>query len=474
MNKKNIASGFFITGFKRIFTQVAQILLSIIIARLVSPSDYGILGIIMVLVHISTVFIDNGLGSALIYKHNLNQNDINTVFTFNVCLSSLFYIIIFFTAPFISSFFEIPSLNIYLKVCSIIIFIDSLYIVSTAILKVQGKYTKLAIANFSSTTISGIVGIFFAYIGLGIWALVIQSITKSCINLLILTTNSVKPKFGFKISSFKALFSYSINIFTASSITKIVEEFTTFFIGKVYNAYDLGIYSRSSQFAMIPNTGIGSAVNVVIFPTLSGLKNNLEAFSHTFKEFIIKLAIISIPIYFTLSLIAKPMIMTVLTEKWQETIIYLQILCFGRILCLISTVTIQALNACGRTDLSMKQQFYKLGIKTIMLFSCMFFGLFWVVIAEALYNIIQYFITNCYSKKILGYGIKQQIYDIYKYIIICIIDYIICYYIMSISNSYIYQLFAGITMFIVIYLIAICLIGEKHQLISIINLIKRK
>ena len=114
---------------------------------------------------------------------------------------------------------------------------------------------------------------------------------------------------------------------------------------------------------MIPNTGIGSAVNVVIFPTLSGLKNNLEAFSHTFKEFIIKLAIISIPIYFTLSLIAKPMIMTVLTEKWQETIIYLQILCFGRILCLISTVTIQALNACGRTDLSMKQQFYKLGIK---------------------------------------------------------------------------------------------------------------
>ncbi len=295
MNKKNIASGFFITGFERIFTQGAQILLSIVIARLVSPSDYGILGIIMVLVHISTVFIDNGLGSALIYKHNLNQNDINTVFTFNVCLSSLFYIIIFFTAPFISSFFEIPSLNIYLKVCSIIIFIDSLYIVSTAILKVQGKYTKLAIANFSSTTISGIVGIFFAYIGLGIWALVIQSITKSCINLLILTTNSIKPKFGFKISSFKALFSYSINIFTASSITKIVEEFTTFFIGKVYNAYDLGIYSRSSQFAMIPNTGIGSAVNVVIFPTLSGLKNNLEAFSHTFKEFIIKLAIISIP-----------------------------------------------------------------------------------------------------------------------------------------------------------------------------------
>ena len=131
MNKKNIASGFFITGFERIFTQGAQILLSIIIARLVSPSDYGILGIIMVLVHISTVFIDNGLGSALIYKHNLNQNDINTVFTFNVCLSSLFYIIIFFTAPFISSFFEIPSLNIYLKVCSIIIYCLNSYFKST-------------------------------------------------------------------------------------------------------------------------------------------------------------------------------------------------------------------------------------------------------------------------------------------------------------------------------------------------------
>lgn len=271
--KSNLTRGFAWTAVDRFSNLFIQFVLGIIIARLVSPEEYGILGILMVFINISQVFIDSGLSSALIYHNELTSKNLNTTFFFNIVISSIIYSIIFVCSPIIECFYNLPKLNLYLRVSAVVLFVNSLVDVPTSILKIKLDFKSLAISNLCSTLISGIIGVFLAYKGMGIWALIIQLLSRNCFQMILLYIQSRWiPRLMFDFITFKELYRYGINIFSASCLTKVIEEGTSFIIAKALTPFNLGIYSRSLQFASLPSTSVGGIIMSALFLLCHQLK----------------------------------------------------------------------------------------------------------------------------------------------------------------------------------------------------------
>lgn len=455
LSSNKIIKGFAWTALERFSTQFVQFILGIIIARLITPNEYGILGILLVFINISQVFIDSGLGSALIYQSSIKKEETNTIFTVNLVISLILFIIIYSFSDAIASFFNLRQLTTYLRVSSLVLIGNSLIVVPTALLKISMDFKSLAISNFLSTLISGIVGVFMAYMGYGIWALIYQLLLKSGTQaVLLLILSKWIPRLKFHKQCFNRLYNYGIKIFAASCLTKITDEGTSFLIGKVLSPYKLGIYSRSIQFASLPSTSFGAIVSSVLFPSLSNTKEDKSRFNILLKQSIIYQAFISIPLFFWLAMICDPMIRLILTNKWGDVIPILQILSLGRILFPIANISEQAMNALGRSDLFLKQQTVKMTLKFILIITALKFGIIAIAIAESIYNIILYFITNYYGRKILDYPIRKQLNDIKVFIFGATLSTIIGYEIMFLTNSlYLKILISLLTVFILYFFI---------------------
>ncbi len=417
MNSNKIVKGFAWTAIERFSIQFVQFILGIIIARLITPAEYGVLGILMVFINISQVFIDSGLGSALIYYNNSKKEDVQTTFTFNLGISTILFIILYFASPYLEIFFHLDHLSKYMQVSALVLFTNSLIVVPTALLKIRLDFRSLAISNLTSTVLSGITGVVMAYLGYGVWALIGQLLSKSFLQFILLFIQCKWiPCISFHKESFKRLYNYGIKIFSASCITKIVDESTSFFIGKVLAPSCLGIFTRANQFASLPATSLGTIVSSVLFPALSSIKNDQE-FESVYIKSIKYQALLSIPLFLWIAMICEPMIKLLLTDKWIEVVPILQILCLGRILAPTTNITEQALNAQGRSDLFLKQQSIKMCCKTILIICAIPFGLTAIASADALFTLSQFFITNHYAPKISKYNSLDILKIIYPFIL---------------------------------------------------------
>ena len=298
MNSNKIVKGFAWTAIERFSIQFVQFILGIIIARLITPAEYGVLGILMVFINISQVFIDSGLGSALIYYNNSKKEDVQTTFTFNLGISTILFIILYFASPYLEIFFHLDHLSKYMQVSALVLFTNSLIVVPTALLKIRLDFRSLAISNLTSTVLSGITGVVMAYLGYGVWALIGQLLSKSFLQFILLFIQCKWiPHLSFHKESFKRLYNYGIKIFSASCITKIVDESTSFFIGKVLAPSSLGIFTRANQFASLPTTSLGTIISSVLFPALSSLKSNNKDFESVYIKSIKYQALLSIPLF---------------------------------------------------------------------------------------------------------------------------------------------------------------------------------
>lgn len=452
---ENLSKGLSWTTLERFSTQFIQLILGIIIARLVTPEEYGILGILLIFINIAQIFIDSGLGSALIYRNKVDAGGLGTVFIFNILISTLFSLAIYVGAPYLESFFNIPHLANYLKACILIIFANNFIVVPTAILKIQLAFKSLAFANFVSSTVGGIIGVFFAFNGWGVWALVIMTICKSVLaSLLLFYQSKWFPSFSFSRHIFHELYSYAIKIFSASLITTFVEQLSSFVIGKFLSPFSLGIFTRSNQFANLPCTSFGQIVTTVLFPSFVNKSKNQDELSKTYHKCLKVIAFISFPMFIWIAMLSKPLILLFLTDKWADCIIILQILCIGRILFLLANVTEQMLIAIGRSDLFFMQQMVKMGFKILFLTIGLFFGVIGVAFAEALYNLIQFFITNHYAKKMMNISNKKQLYFVLPFIISAFISAMPGFIIAEFYDNYVICiLFASIIAVVSYYLL---------------------
>lgn len=453
------------TAIERFTNQFVQLLVSIIIARIISPEEYGVLGILLVFTNIAQVFIDSGLGNSLIYFNNLDRKYLDTTFVFNSAVSIVVVVGLFILAPNVERFYNLPNLGVYLRSVSLVLITNSAIVVPTAILKVKLDFRSLSITNLISNCVSAIIGVFMAYIGTGIWALIGQILSKSLLqSTILLITCKWFPKCSFDTTSFKKLYKYGVNIFGTSILTKFTDEGITSAIGKFLSPYNLGLYSRSGQFATFPTSFIGSLVNTVLYPSLSSMKDNKKKYNQLFEASLEIQAAFTIPLYLILAMVAEPIIIILLTEKWIDAVPVFQILCAGRVLAPLAITTEQNLMAKGRSDLFLKQQIFKLLLKIILVIIALPFGIIAIAFADAIQTIMQFFITNAVARNTIGYTIKMQIKIIYPYIISSLLAVGAGYSFSFISNGLIFQLIGSTITAILIYIFLISLF--KRELIK--------
>lgn len=464
-DKRKITNGFAWTAIERFAVMATQFVLGILLARLIPPTEYGILGILMVFISVSEVFVDSGFGNAIIYFNNLEKKDLSTAFTFNVGVGFFFYVLLFLLSPLIENFFALSNLSLYIKVSALALVLNSIIVVPTAIIKVKLNFKSIAVANITATVISGIVGFTMAYMGAGIWALIAQLLSRSTMQVLILTILCHwLPSIYISKQSFLKLYRYGINLFGASCITRILDEGTQFFIGKVLTPFNLGIYTRGNQFASLPGTVLGAVINTVIFPSLSSLKDDVERFDRVYRKAIVMQAVLTTPIFLFLAMCSEPLIKILITEKWIAAVPIMQILCVGRVLSPVSNITEQMLNANGRSDLFLKQQIVKVVVKFTFVVAALRFGIIAVALADMIYTWSRFFITNYFARNVNKYHTFKQLKDISPFIASAVIAGLLGYVAVYIFHNDFIRLTTSLFVSCSLYWLLVSRVFKKGEL----------
>jgi len=398
---------------ERLSVQLVSFILTIVLARLLTPSEYGTIGLLIVFISFSQVFIDSGFSKALIQKQNRTDDDISTVFYFNLFIAIICYVSLYFLAPLISGFYEISKLENLLKVLSISLFFNALFAIPNTLLSIDMNFKSITKVNFSSTVISGLIAIYLAYDGFGEWALVYQTLIKSFLMAVFFwIAVKWKPIMIFSKKSFFELFNFGSKLLVNSLMNNIVNNFASLFIAKVINTQQLGFYTRGTQNADTAFSTINSIIDNVLLPGLAPLQNQLELLIDGTKKIIKTAAVVVIPIFLGLSIIAKPLIILLLTEKWSMAIPIMQLICLSRLITIISGININLLYVLGRSDLALKQQYFKIAIRIVLLVVALQYGIIIIAAAELATTIIHFFINTYYPGKMMKYGAIQQIKDI--------------------------------------------------------------
>lgn len=398
---------------ERLSVQGIQFILGIILARILSPTEYGTIGLLMVIIVFMQVFVDSGFSKALIQKQDRTQTDISTVFFFNIIISFVCYLLLWITIPFIADFYNNESLIDLMRVISLSLIFGAFFSIPTTLLTIKFDFKAIARTNLIATILSGIIAVWMAYEGYGVWALVLQTLLKSILTVLLMWFQiKWKPTLVFSKTSFQSLFSYGSKLLLSSVLNMSVNNFSILFIAKVTTIKDLGFYNRGTQFADMIFTIFSSVLDSVLLPSLASIQNEREKLIHLTRLTIKFTALIATPILLGLACIAEPLIKFLLTDKWLETVPIMQIICLARLITIISGINVNVLYAIGRTDLALKQQYIKLIIRIVFLVIAIKYGIIFLALAELFSTIIHFFINTYYPGKILNYGSLEQIKDL--------------------------------------------------------------
>ena len=306
--KKRAVNGVAWSAVERFSVQGLQFIMGLVLARLLLPSDYGLVGMLAIFLAISQTLVDSGFSSALIQKKNRNETDYSTAFFFNIGVGLFFYLILFFTAPLIADFYKISELSSLTKVIGINVFITSLAIVQRAKLTIKLDFKTQAKASLASIFIGGCVGIAMAYKGYGVWALVVQSLLRNGLNTLFLWLLSKwTPKVVFSKASFKELFSFGSKLLGAGLLDTIYRNIYLIIIGKIFSARELGFYTRAKQFQQLPSENITGIIQRVTFPVLSSIQDDDEKLLKAYRTFIKLSVFVVFPLMIGLAIVAEPL-----------------------------------------------------------------------------------------------------------------------------------------------------------------------
>ncbi|WP_291964830.1 lipopolysaccharide biosynthesis protein, partial [Maribacter sp.] len=398
---------------ERLSVQLVSFALTIVLARLLTPKEYGTVGLLIVFISFSQVFIDSGFSKALIQKQDRTNEDISTVFYFNLLVALICYLTLWISAPLISDFYNIPKLDNLLKVLSISLFFNALFAIPNTLLSIDMNFKSITKVNFISTVISGLAAIYLAYQNFGEWALVYQTLIKSILMaLLFWFSTKWMPLLLFSKDSFKNLFGFGSKLLVNSIMNNLVNNFASLFIAKIISAQQLGYYTRGTQNADTAFSTINSIIDNVLLPGLAPLQNQLELLIEGTKKIIKTAALLVVPLFVGLTIISKPLIILLLTDKWVLAIPIMQLICLSRLITIISGVNINLLYVLGRSDLALKQQYFKIAIRIILLIFALRYGIVMIAIAELVSTVIHFFINTYYPGKMMKYGAKDQIKDI--------------------------------------------------------------
>lgn len=402
--------------------QIIQFGLGIILARLLSPSDYGTVGMLGIFIAISNTFIDSGFSSALIRKLERTEDDYSTVFFTNFAISIAFALVLVGIAPWVAKFYNMPILCPILRVQSLSLILYALAAVQTAKLAAEVNFKTLAKANLIAAPLSGVIGIGLAYIGWGVWALVCQNLLSAALRLIfIILQCRWFPKWRFSKQSFDELWGFGKNMLGASLLSAIYFNLDSIIIGKFFTPASLGNYTRGTQIARLPVDNINGVLNNVTYPVLAKLQNDTERLIAAYRKYI---KLTSMCIFFCCTLLAalaKPLILFLLTDKWINAIIYLQVFSFAIMFDHLCVINLNLIKIKGRSDLILKLEVIKRIISFAILFAAIPFGVLGICVSKVIYTFIAVYINTYYNGKLFGMGFISQFNDYSKYLLLSLI-----------------------------------------------------
>lgn len=402
--------------------QIIQFVLGIILARLLTPSDYGTIGMLSVFIAISNVFIDSGFSSALIRKIDRKDEDYSTVFVTNFVISLVCAAILVIIAPWVADFYNMPILCPVLRVQSISLVLYALMAVQTTKLTADVNFKALAKSSLIASPLSGIIGIALAYIGCGVWALVAQNLLSIVFKFAsIMYQCRWFPQIGFSKQSFDELFGFGKNMLGASILSAVYFNLDSIIIGKFFSSASLGYYSRGTQIARLPVDNINGVLNSVTYPVLAKLQNETDRLLQAYRKYI---KLTSMCIFFCcvlMAALAKPLVLFLLTDKWSEAIIYLQIFSFAIMLDHLNVINLNLIKIKGRSDLILRLEVIKRVISFAILFAAIPFGVLGICISKIIYSIVATYINTYYNGKLFDLGFISQFKDYSKYLMLSVL-----------------------------------------------------
>jgi len=447
------AKGLFWSAMDRFGGQGIQFVFGILITRILLPSDYGLVGMILIFWAVGQTLVDSGFGSALIWKKNPTPADYSTVFYFNVGISLILYLIFYFLAPIIAGFYSEPQLVALIRVLCLNFILLSFGLIQQVVLQKKVDFKLMSFVNVASSLVAGIVALYMAVKGFGPWAIVVQILAKSFVtSLLLWIFNRWRPIFIFDWLSLKELFGYGSKLTAAGLIYTIFQYLYFNIIGKLFPVASLGFYTRASQLQDFPVKTLGSVFNRVAFPVFSAIRDDDERLKNAVRKTLRTMVFFNFPMLLGLIAVADPLIEVVLTEKWLPASGYFKLLCLIGLFYSFQVVNGEILKTKGRSDWVLKLEIIS---KTVMIISILItwrWGITAIILGQMFTALVSYLIGSYYVWKLIGYSIWQQIQDVFVYIALSGSMYlfviIISHFIGTPIISLIVMSFAGVTFYL--------------------------
>lgn len=468
--KKDTLAGVKWSAIERFSVHGIHFLIGIILARLLSPKDFGTVAMVSIFYSLSRAFIHSGFQSALIRKEDRKEVDFCTVFYFNMAVSCLCYVILFLIAPWVADFFHTPILCPILRIQSASLIINAFGAVQVTRFTININFKGLAKRAMLASVISGIVGVVLAYIGFGVWALVIQNMASSVMNMLLVWFYSDwRPKLMFSWKSFREMFSFGYKLLLTGFLRTLFSNLTPMVIGRYFSSGDLGLYARGTRFAKFPNENINGVIERVTFPVMAKIQSDKKRLIQIYRKYI---CVMSLCIFFACTLLAaisKPFILFLLTEKWAMSIVFLQIYCFYTMFEHVCTINLNLLKVIGRSDLFLRLEIIKKIIAVIFLFAAIPFGVVGICVSKVINMQVAIFINTYYTGKLFKLGYIEQIKDFSGFFFLSLIACLPAYLFTFLNLNSILTMLFGIISATTLYWLMLRKNPYMKEVLNIIN-----
>lgn len=472
--KQKAVRGVLWSTVERFSVQGVQFLIMIVMARLLTPHDYGIIGMLAIFLAVSQSLIDSGFSQALIRKRDRTEVDNCTVFYFNIVVSTLLYVILYVSAPFVADFYDTPQLCPVMRVVCLGIMFNSLAVVQRALFTINVDFKTQAKAALTASVTSGVVGVAMAYHGFGVWSLVTQQLLNLGINTgLLWLLSKWRPQFVYSWQSFHELFSFGSKLLASGLLDTIYRNIYPIVIGKLFSASSLGHYTRAHQFSEFPSSNLTGIIQRVTYPVLCEIQDDDERLSNIYRRFLKLSAFVIFPLMIGLSSVAQPFVNIILGPQWGFCGQLLQIICFSMMWYSIHSINLNLLQVKGRSDLFLRLEIIKkiLGVSVLCITAP--FGLVVMCYGQIFNSIVALAINTYYTGKLINVGFLRQMRDLLPTMALCLTMFALILSVNSFLPGNMAKLCVGIVLGVAFYSLA-SYAFKFLELKELLSLVRRK
>jgi teichuronic acid exporter len=468
-------SGFSWTLFSNISLKVVTLAVGIVLARILTPEDFGLVAMLIVFFEVSQSLVDSGFSQALIREERITESDKSTTFFLNVIIAIILYIILWLTAPKIATFYNNQALVELCRFMGLSLIFQSFTLVQRATLTHELKFKKITKINITTSILSGAIGIILALKGFGVWSLAYKYVALSLtLSISYYVLNPWLPRYFINKTSFKKLFGFGSKLLAAGILNKVYQNVYKLIIGKFFTAATLGLYAQSKLYVNQVTQSAVSTLQTVTYPVLSKAKEEPERLREAYRKIIMASSFVIFPLTMGLAVMAKPLILTLVGEKWVEAVPFLQLICLSGALYHLHSINLNILKVMGRSDLFLKLEIIKKINITIAIFIGIQFGIWGLLIGSVISSYVALFINMYYTRKFINYSYKEQFGDLLPIVWMSLPSLLIMYGFVQLTNfSHFIELFIGTGIGVLVY-ISVTLFGKSAALGYIFNLLSTR